>query len=86
MCRRARAVTGSPVFRYKIETSNDGDVDTILDKTNNSVCRYTEFDELPPTVCRYVRLTITDWPHVGVTPLGVLEFTVFGNAVDTAQR
>ncbi|QOY86472.1 family 43 glycosylhydrolase [Paludibaculum fermentans] len=80
-------VTGSPAFRYRIETSKDGKTfDTILDKTNNSVTRYTEFDELPPTVCRYVRLTITDWPHVGATPLGVLEFTVFGRAVENAKR
>lgn len=80
-------VTGSPAFRYRIETSKDGKTfDTILDKTNNSVTRYTEFDELPPTVCRYVRLTITDWPHVGTTPLGVLEFTVFGRAVESAKR
>ncbi len=80
-------VTGSPAFRSKIEVSRDGKTfDTILDKTNNNVTRYTEFDELPPTVCRFVRLTITDWPHVGATPLGILEFTVFGKAVENAKR
>ena len=72
-------------FRYKIEASMDGKTfQTILDKTGNNVTRYTEFDELTPTVCRYVRLTITDWPRVGTTPLGVLEFTVFGKAVPPA--
>jgi xylan 1,4-beta-xylosidase len=71
--------TGSPAFRYKIEASKDGKTfETILDKTGNTVTKYTEFDELRPTVCRYVRLTITEWPHVPNVPLGVLEFTVFG--------
>jgi hypothetical protein len=74
-------VTGSPAFRYRIETSKDGQTfETILDKTNNGVARYTEFDELRPTICRFVRLTITDWPHMVNVPLGVLEFTVFGKA------
>jgi hypothetical protein len=73
-------------FRYKIEASKDGKTyQTILDKTNNAVTRYTEFDELFPTVCRFVRLTITDWPHLAGAPLGVLEFTVFGNAVASAK-
>ena len=74
-------VTGSPAFRYKIEVSKDGKTyETILDKTNNNVTKYTEFDELRPTACRYVRLTITDWPHIAGTPFGILEFTVFGKA------
>jgi len=47
---------------------------------NNAVTRYTEFDELPATVRRFVRLTITDWPHLANAPLGVLEFTVLGKA------
>ena len=41
---------------------------------------YTEFDELTPTQCRYVRLTITDWPHIGNSPPLIMEFTVFGKA------
>jgi xylan 1,4-beta-xylosidase len=78
--------TGSVAFRYKIEASRDGQTfTTILDKTGNSVTRYTEFDELPPTQCRYVRLTITDWPHIGNSPLGITEFTVFGKALETAK-
>ena len=73
--------TGSPAFQYKIEASRDGQAwETILDKTRNTVTRYTEFDELQPAVCRFVRLTITDWPHLPGMPLGVLEFTVFGRA------
>ena len=31
---------------------------------------YVEFDELPPTACRFVRLTLTDWPRNAGTPLG----------------
>lgn len=73
-------------FQYKIEASKDGQTyETILDKTNNTITRYTEFDELPPTVCRFVRFTITDWPHIANVPLGVLEFTVFGTAVAPAK-
>jgi hypothetical protein len=40
-----------------------------------------EFDELPPTACRFVRLTLTGWPRNATTPLGIIEFTVFGKAV-----
>ena len=44
--------------------SSDGKTfTTLLDKTQNAVTRYVEFDELPPTTCRFVRLTLTDWPH-----------------------
>jgi len=46
----------------------------------------TEFDELRPAVCRCIRLTITDWPHIANVPLGVLEFTVFGKGVETPKR
>jgi xylan 1,4-beta-xylosidase len=78
--------TGSAAFRYRIETSRDGKTfTTMLDKTGNNITRYTEFDELPSTQCRYVRLTITNWPHIANAPLGITEFTVFGNAVETKQ-
>jgi hypothetical protein len=74
-------------FRYKIEVSRDGRAfTTILDKTENNRTRYTEFDELPPRQCRYVRLTITDWPHIAGAPLGITEFTVFGKAAETTQH
>ncbi|HUP04591.1 MAG TPA: family 43 glycosylhydrolase [Bryobacteraceae bacterium] len=83
----AAAPTGSIAFRYKIEASLDGkDYTTVLDRTNNQVTRYTQFDEIPPTRCRYVRLTITDWPRRGTTPLGVTEFTVFGKSVLSGGR
>jgi hypothetical protein len=82
-----RPPTGSVAFRYEIETSRDGQTfTTILDKTRNDVTRYTEFDELPPTQCRYVRLTIADWPHMSNSPLGIMEFTVFGMAVEIPKR
>jgi xylan 1,4-beta-xylosidase len=73
---------GAKAFRYKIETSSDGKTFTVLlDKTQNAVTRYVEFDELKPTVCRFVRLTLTEWPRQASVPLGVIEFTVFGKAV-----
>jgi hypothetical protein len=75
----------SAAHQYKIEASEDGQTyTTILDRTQNKVSRYTEFEELPLTKCRYVRLTLTDWPHA--VPLGVLEFTVFGKPIEAAQR
>jgi hypothetical protein len=77
---------GTTAFRYKIEVSTDGkSYTTVLDKSNNSITRYTEFDEIPPVRCRYVRLTLTDWPRTGNAPLGVVEFTVFGTAADPAR-
>ena len=81
------APTGSPAFRYKIETSIDGkEFSTVLDKTSNRVTRYTEFDEIPPTRCRFVRLTITDWPRRAGAPLGIIEFTLFGTPVSTPMH
>jgi phage terminase large subunit-like protein len=68
--------------RYTIEASNDGRTfTTLLDKTQNTVTKYVEFDELPPTACRFVRLTLTAWPRHATTPLGIVEFTVFGKGV-----
>ncbi len=49
---------------------------TALDQTKNILSRNTIFEEIPPVKCRFVRLTITNWPKT--TPLGILEFTVFG--------
>jgi hypothetical protein len=80
----APAPSGSTAFRYKIEASVDGkEYRTVLDKTSNQATLYTEFDEIPPTRCRFVRLTMTDWPRRGTTPLGITEFTVFGRALST---
>jgi xylan 1,4-beta-xylosidase len=63
--------------QYKIEVSTDGDTfTTVLDQSANAVVRTTIFEEIPPTQCRFVRLTMIDWPRA--TPLGIIEFTVFG--------
>ena len=76
----------SVAHRYTIEASDDGKVFTaLLDKTRNAVTRYVEFDELPPTTCRFVRLTLTAWPRNAGTPLGIVEFTVFGKAVSPSR-
>ena len=83
----APAVSGSKAFRFKIEASLDGkEYTTVLDKTNSQDTLYTEFDEIPPTKCRFVRLTITDWPRVGTAPLGITEFTLFGKAASTPMH
>jgi hypothetical protein len=58
---------------------------TVLDETANNVTKYTKFDELPPTQCRYVRLTITDWLHISNSPLGIMESTVSGKAVEAPK-
>ncbi len=69
--------------QYKIEASTDGDTYTnVLDKMDNRVTKYVEFEEIPPTACRFVRLTITDWPQVSNTNLGIMEFTVFGKPIE----
>jgi len=79
--------SGPTAFQYKIEASMDGkQFTTVLDKTKNQVTRYTEFDEIPPTLCRFVRLTITDWPRRAGAPLGVTEFTLFGKPVSTPMH
>ncbi|MFL6416175.1 MAG: family 43 glycosylhydrolase, partial [Bryobacteraceae bacterium] len=83
----AERPTGSAAFRYKVEASRDGEhYSTLLDQTGNTATRYTVFDELPPTECRFVRLTITDWPRMSNAPLGIMEFTVFGKAVPAQKR
>jgi hypothetical protein len=74
--------SGSPAFRYKIEGSSDGNqFTTLVDKTHNATTEYTEFDELPPTRCRFIRLTLTDWPRSVDQPLGITEFTIFGKYI-----
>jgi hypothetical protein len=66
--------------QYKIEVSMDGETfTTVVDKTGNNRDNAVEFDEITPTECRYVRLTIAAWPTN--LPIGVLEFTVFGRPV-----
>ncbi|MEJ2546001.1 MAG: discoidin domain-containing protein, partial [Calditrichaceae bacterium] len=69
-------------FKYKIEVSIDGEnYVSALNQTNNTISRNTIFEEIPPVKCRFVRLTMTDWPRT--TPLGIIEFTVFGQAAES---
>ncbi len=69
-------------YQYRIEVSLDGQTyTTTLDQTKNAVSRNTIFEEIPPVKCRFVRLVMTNWPRT--TPLGIIEFTVFGKAAGT---
>ena len=62
--------------------STDGEkFTTVLDQSANGTVRNTIFEEIPPTKCRFVRLTMLDWPRT--TPLGIIEFTVFGKPADS---
>jgi hypothetical protein len=75
--RRTTSETPDDIYQYKIETSMDGETyKTALDQTNNNISRNTIFEEIPPVKCRFVKLTITNWPKS--IPLGIIEFTVFG--------
>ena len=70
---------GTPVYKYKIEASMDGKTyKTVLDMSDNDVARNVVFDEIDPVECRYVRLTMLDWPEG--SPLSILDFSVFGRA------
>lgn len=67
-----------PVYQYKLEVSMDGEkFTTVLDKTGNKVAKDTVYEDFDPVTCRFVRLTVTGWPKD--TPLGIIDFTVFGN-------
>ncbi len=86
--RSASTVSTTPeqplneVYQYKIDVSMDGNIYTkVLDQTKNAVSRNTIFDEIPPVKCRFVRLTLTNWPRT--TPLGIIEFTVFGKPAES---
>ena len=77
--RQTTTAQASPiyVYQYKIDVSMDGKkYITALDQTKNTISRNTIFEEIPPVKCRFVRLTMTNWPKT--TPLGIIEFTVFG--------
>jgi hypothetical protein len=68
-----------PVYKYKVEVSMDGEnFTTVLDKSNYNGSRNVTFDEIKPVECRYVRLTMLDWPKNG--PFSILDFSVFGKA------
>ena len=67
------------VYQYKIEVSTDGlTFTTALDQTQNTISRNTIFEEIPPVKCRFVRLTLTNWPKTN--PLVIIEFTLFGQS------
>jgi hypothetical protein len=73
----ATALPPTTAHQYKIEVSTDGSsYMTVLDQSTNAIVRNTIFEEIPPTKCRFVRLTMINWPRA--TPLGIIEFTVFG--------
>jgi xylan 1,4-beta-xylosidase len=78
----ASAQPSTDLYQYKIDVSMDGKIyDSVLDQTNNTLPRNTIFEEIPPVKCRFVRLTMTNWPKT--TPLGIIEFTVFGKPADS---
>jgi len=53
----------------------------VFDQSANAIVRNTIFEEIPPTKCRFVRLTMVNWPRT--TPFGIIEFTVFGKPADS---
>ena len=68
---------GKPIYKYKIEVSMDGEnYKTVLNTSDNTTPRNVIFDEIDPVECRYVRLTMLDWPKT--SPLHILDFSVFG--------
>jgi hypothetical protein len=83
--RATASASGPPstnAYQYKIEVSLDGQTyTTALDQTKNAISRNTIFEEVSPVKCRFVRLTMTNWPRA--TPLGIIEFTVFGKAAES---
>jgi xylan 1,4-beta-xylosidase len=77
----APAGPATSAYQYKIEVSSDGNTfTTALDMTKNDMVRNTIFEEIPPVKCRFLRLTMTNWPRT--SNLGVIEFTVFGKPAD----
>jgi len=73
----SRSANSEFIYKFKIEVSMDGDnFTTALDQTKNNISRNTIFEEISPVKCRFVRLTITNWPKS--VPLSIIEFTVFG--------
>ena len=70
------------VYQYRIDVSMDGKTYvSALDQTKNTISRNTIFEEIIPVKCRFVRLTLTNWPRT--TPLGIIEFTVFGKPTES---
>jgi xylan 1,4-beta-xylosidase len=78
----ASAPTLTDAYQYKIDASMDGTTfKTVLDQSTNSAVRNTIFEEILPTKCRFVRLTMLNWPRT--TPLGIIEFTIFGKPAES---
>ena len=82
------ATAGAPglpptnAYQYKLDVSADGETyATVLDQSTNAFVRNTIFEEIPPTKCRFVRLTMINWSRT--TPLGIIEFTVFGKPAES---
>jgi hypothetical protein len=75
------SINPTDVYKYRIDVSMDGKTYIqALDQTKNTISRNTIFEEIPPVKCRFVRLTITNWQRN--TPLGIIEFTVFGKPAE----
>ena len=75
--RRFYRNAGLPVYKYRLEVSMDGkEFTTVVDKTRNETPRDTDYVDFAPVRCRFVRLTVTGWP--AESPLGIIDFTVFG--------
>jgi hypothetical protein len=71
------APAATDAFQYRLEVSVDGETfATVLDRSGSATPRNTIFEEFAPTQCRLVRLTLVNWPRV--TPLGLIELTIFG--------
>lgn len=65
------------IYKYKIEASIDGtNWKVVLDKSNSTDSKNTIFEEISPVECRYVKLTVLEWPSN--TALGVIDYTLFG--------
>lgn len=80
--KAAPAQPSTYIYQYRIEVSMDGKTFVpALDQIKNTLSRNTIFEEIPVVKCRFVRLTITNWPRT--TPLGILEFTVFGKPAES---
>ena len=78
----APVLPATNAYQYKIDVSADGNTyATVLDQSTNAIVRNTLFEEIPPTKCRFVRLTMINWPRA--TPLGIIEFTVFGKPAES---
>jgi len=76
-----RTALNPDIYQYRIDVSMDGKTFIpSLDQTENTVSRNTIYEEIPPVKCRFVRLTLTNWPKS--SSLGIIEFTVFGQAAE----